>query len=117
MTTAYIIMKQTDRNLVAQVFDILTEQEFTWEDNTKPKRHMKEYMLKFDFQNDIWDIRHNTALIINITTKKLSYFGEMIYTGTPWWLERDCKIIRCDELETIQKLKNFLLILNKEDVQ
>lgn len=113
---AYILMKLTRKDLVEQVFDILTDNGFLWEDNKLPKRHLKEYLYRFNFERDEWVLCEGMWLCINLVNKRICYDTSASSYRDPWWLNRPYKLFRLDELETIRKLKNCLLILNEEEL-
>lgn len=110
----YIMMPVTRKDLVEQVFDILTDKGFLWYDNQPPKRHLKEYF--YIYEQDEWVLDKECGLCINLIHKRLSYY-DLTYWGRrdPSWLLSPYKLFRLDELETIHKLKDCLVILNEEE--
>lgn len=113
---AYIFMKLTRKDLIEQVFNILTDNGFHWADNQLPERHLKDYFYYFNFERGDWVLRERCWLCINLVEKELTYGTDIRINSDPWWLSRPYKLFWLDELETIRKLKNCLLILNEEEL-
>ncbi len=111
----YILMPATRKDLVEQVFDILTDKGFLWLDNQPPKKYLKAYF--YNYEQDEWVLDKGCGLCINIIHKRISFYDLTCWgRRDPAWLLCPYKLFRLNELETIHKLKDGLLILNKEDL-